>query len=460
MTEVEVPTQNPDWLRFFPDFVIRRLSGRHSLQAILGNSAWQVADKIVRMGVALLVGLWVARYLGPNRFGQLNYALALTWVFGPISNLGLDSILIRELVKFPERRDALLGSACVLKLVGSSLALLVITVLVSILRPGDKLILLLTVLSAAGFLFQALPVDLYFQSKVQGKYIVLSTNGGFLLMALAKVVLILIGAPLVAFAWAGFLEVVLAAAFILIAYHLNHLKISKWTYSIQDMRALLLESWPLILSGISIMISNRVDQVLIGQLLDDKEVGLYSAAVRVSEVWYFVPLALAASTYPALVESKKHGEELYQRRLQHLYDTLVTLGILVAVVMSFLSRPIIYLLYGPAFASSSSVLSILIWYGIAVSFSCPWCNWMILENRAKILFYFQLTGAIVNLLLNLILIPRLGIVGSALATLLSGWFVITVLAALVRPERVGLVMFGRALISFPSLLWSMKRGSP
>src|SRR5579863_6987734 len=167
MTQVEKPAQNSGWLRLLPDFARQRLSGRHGLQAILGNSAWQVADKIVRMGVGVLVGLWVARYLGPQRFGQLNYAIALTSVFGAIANLGIDSVVIRELVKFPERRDSLLGSAFVLKLMGACLTLFVVVILVSILRPGDKLILLLTALSAAGFLFQSLPIDLYFQSKVQ-----------------------------------------------------------------------------------------------------------------------------------------------------------------------------------------------------------------------------------------------------------------------------------------------------
>jgi PST family polysaccharide transporter len=455
MTQVEKPAQNSAWLRLFPDFVIQRLSGRHNLQAILGNSAWQVTDKIVRIGVAIFVSLWVARYLGPHRFGQLNYALALTSVLGAIANLGLDTIVIRELVKYPERRDTLLGSTFVLKLAGALLTLLVVTVLVSILRPGDKLILLLTVLSAAGFLFQSIPVDLYFQSRVQSKFIVLSTNSGFLLMALAKVVLILFRAPLVAFALAGFFELVLAAVFILIAYSCNRQSIWKWQCSIHEMLSLLRDSWPLVFTGISVMISMRVDQVIIGQLLNDREVGLYSAAVKLSELWYFIPVSIAASTYPALVESKSRDEGLYYRRLQQLYDLLVSLGIVVALAMTFLAGPIVRLMYGPAYAGSTGALRILIWSGIPVCFGCAWTNWMILENRARLLFYFQLTGAVVNVFLNLVFIPRFGIVGSALATLISYWIGITILAALVKPLRKGLVMFGKAIISFPTLFRAM-----
>ncbi len=455
MTQVEKPAQNSGWLRFLPDFLSQRLSGRHSLQAILGNSAWQVSDKIVRMGVAVFVVLWVARYLGPFRYGQLNFAVALTAVFGSIATLGLDTIVIRELVKFPERNDVVLGSAFVLKLTGASLTLLAVTILVTILRPGDKLILLLTVLSAAGFLCQSIPIDLYFQSKVQAKYIVLSANGGFLLMALAKVVLILIGAPVVAFAWASFFELFLAAVFILIAYSHNQQSVWKWRCSMHEMLSLLRDSWPLVFTGISVMISMRVDQVLIGQMLNDRQVGFYAAAVKLSELWYFIPVALAASTYPALIESKKRDEELYYRRLQQVYDMLVTLAIVIAVAMTFLSGPIIHLLYGSAYESSSGPLRILIWSGIAVSFGCAWSNWMILEGRAKTLFYFQLTGAIVNILLNLILIPRFGIIGSSLATLISYWMVITILAALAKPQRKGLVMLGNAIVSFPRFCWAM-----
>lgn len=448
MVEVDQPAQNSGWLRFLPGVVRQRLSGRHGLQAILGNSAWQVADKIVRMGVAVLVGLWVARYLGPHRFGQLNYAIALTSVFGAVSNLGVDSIVIRELVKFPQRRDVLLGSAFVLKLIGASFTLLAVTVLVSVLRPGDKLILLLTVLSAAGFLFQSIPIDLYFQSKVQAKYIVLSANGGFLLMALAKVVLILINAPLIAFAWASFIELVLAAAFILTAYGVQHQNVWHWKCNLHEMQSLIKDSWPLILTGISVMISMRVDQVLIGQLQNDRQVGLYSAAVKISEIWYFMPIAIASSTFPALIESAKQSTEVFYRRLQHLYNLLVRLGIGVALVMTVLSGPLMKLLYGQAYAGSSPALNVLIWSGVPVAFGCAWSNWMVLENRTKMMFLMQVTAALMNIALNLLLIPRFGILGSAYATLISYWAPLILVSATVKSQRRTLKMLGKALVPF------------
>jgi len=452
MTQVEKPAQNSAWLRLFPDFVIQRLSGRHNLQAILGNSAWQVADKIVRMGVGVLVGLWIARYLGPHGFGQLNYAVALSSLFGAIATLGLDNVVIRELIKFPERKNVLLGSTFVLKLAGAILSVSIVTILVSVLRPGEKSVALLTFLSAAGFIFQSVAADLYFQAKVQSKYTVLSADGAFLLMALAKVVLILIRAPLVAFAWAGLCELALAAVFLLIAYSLKDQSVWDWTCDLSVMLALLKNSWPLIPAGISVMIAMRVDQVIIGQMLSDRDVGLYSAAVKLSELWYFIPIAIAASTYPSLVEAKHKSEELYYGRLQKLYNFLVTLAIVVAVAMTFLSGPIVRLLYGPAYMASGGALRILIWSGIPVCFGCAWSNWMILENRMKTLFAFQAIGAVVNLALNILLIPRFGITGSALATLISYWVWITVLSAIVTSQHRTLAMFGKAVISFTAFL--------
>jgi len=271
MTQVEKPAQNSGWLRLLPDFVIQRLSGRHNLQAILGNSAWQVADKIVRMGVALFVTLWVARYLGPSRFGQLNYAIALTSLFAAVASLGSNSIVIRELVKFPEKRDILLGSAMTLRLIGAALTMIVVVFLVRLMRPGDTLTFWLVILSATGFIFQSINViDLYFQARVESRYTVSSALGAFLLMALLRVVLILRRAPLIGFAWAGLGEGLLMALFLSFAYRLKNQSMRKWRPDFSVMVGIFKDSWPLILAGISGMIYMSADQILICQILNDK----------------------------------------------------------------------------------------------------------------------------------------------------------------------------------------------
>ena len=452
MTEVEMPTRNPGWLRLMPGFVQAKLSGRRNLQAALSNTSWLSMSTILRLGLGLLVGLWVARYLGPSRFGQLNYAIALTSLFAALASLGSNSIVIRELVKSPGQRDVLLGSAMTLRLIGSAMAMLVVVVLVRLMRPGDTLTFWLVILSAAGFIFQSINViDLYFQARVESRYTVFAALGAFVLMSLMKVGLILKGAPLIDFAWAGLGEGLLTAAFLSVAFRLKHQSMRKWRPDFRVMLEILKDSWPLILAGISSMIYLRVDQVLIGQMLNDKEVGLYSAAARISEIWYFIPAAVASSTLPGLIESKKQSLELYHMRLQKLANLLVRVAVVVAVVMTFLSKPIITLLYGHSYEGAGPALSVLIWSGIPYSFGGAWGSWMTVENRTGTIFLFHANAAVVNLILNLVLIPRYGILGSAYATLVSYWVGHTVLAAIMKSQHKALLMLTKSLIPFPSL---------
>lgn len=416
---------------------------------VAGNTGWLMLDRVVRMGTGLFVGVWVARYLGPGRFGLLNYTIAFASLFGAFATLGLDGIVIRDLVKFPERNEVILGSAFVLKLAGAAVAFLVAIAGISLLRPGDTLALSLVAISASGLIFQSLNViDLYFQAKVQSKYSVYAANGAFILMTMVKVGLLLYAAPLVAFAWVALGEISLTACFLLIAYRLNHLNLRNWRYRLDVMRDLLRYSWPLMLSGISIMISMRVDQVLIGQMLNDRDVGLYSAAARISEVWYFIPLAIASSAFPALVEAKAESEALYYQRLQKLYNFLVILAVVIALTMTFLSRTIITTLYGHAYTAAAGALAVLIWSGVPVSFGCAWSNWMLLENRTRTMFLVQLISAAVNVVLNIAMIPHFGITGSAVATLITYWSGFIVLFATVRSQHRALTMFAKALFPF------------
>ena len=426
---------NSLWLRFLPGFLRTRLAGRHNLQAALGNSGWLVSDRVFRMGVTFFVYLWVARYLGPTQYGQLNYAIALTSLVASLASLGADNIVIRELVKTPERRDVLLGSAMLLKLVGAALAMTTVVTAVFFLRPGDWLSFWLVVMFAVGFVTQSLNViDLFFRGIVQSKYTVISANAAFVLMAVAKIVLVLVKAPLIAFAAAGMVEGILTAIFLCIAYRLHRKNMFEWRVSSDVMISLLRDSWPLILTGVSIMIAMRVDQVLIGQMLNDKQVGLYAAAAKISEIWYFVPVTLASSTFPALIECRKNSDALFYDKLQSLYNVLVRVGIAIALLMTFLSKPLILLLFGKSFLGAAPALNILIWSGIPVCFGSASSSWMVLENRTRTMFALQVNGAIANLILNLILIPHFGIIGSAYATLISYWVPHTIIAVLIRPN--------------------------
>jgi polysaccharide transporter, PST family len=444
------PRTNSAFLKIMPSFLRDRLTERFALQAVLGNTSWLFWDKIIRLGSSLIVGLWIARYLGPEQFGLLNFAIAFTGLFGAIATLGMDGIVVRELVNFPGKRDDILGSAFVLRFLAAVISFVVVIGTIFILRRGETLIIRLVAITGGQFLFQSLNViDLYFQSKVKSKYTVYATNAAYMLIAVVKVVLLLAAASLIAFVWAGLGEFVLASVFLLIAYRIRNLKLAAWRPKLGVMRDLLRDSWPLILTGISIMICLRIDQVLIGQMLNDKQVGVYSAAARISEIWYFIPLAITSSFLPLLVESKKASEALYYDRLQRFCNVQALIGIAFALFITIAAGPLTRLLYGPAYAGSAGVLRILIWGGILIPIAGGWTNWMLLENRVKTMFYFQVFGAAMNVILNLVLIPHFGILGSAYATLISYNAWVFVLCPFMKSQRKILVMMLKSL----SLVW-------
>lgn len=438
---------NAGWFKYLPFSIRKRLDGRQGLQAILGNSSWLFADKILRMGVGLIVGVWVARYLGPSGLGVLSYAGAFGGLFGTFASLGLDNIVIRELIKNPEREDALLGTAFALKLVGGVLTILVTMVAIILLRPGETEVFILVGLTAAGFIFQSFNViDFYFQATVKSKYTVIAANGAFVLMTLVKIMLLLISASLIGFGLVGLGEVALTSFFLVLAYKKNLKKIKAWRYSKDIAREMLSHSWPLILSGLTVMIYMRIDQIMIGQMLGDKEVGLFSVAVRLSEIWYFVPMGIASSVFPAIMSAKKHSEALYLARIQQLYDFMTWLGIFVAVVATLLAPFAINLMYGGAYAETASVLSIQIWAGVAVCMSFAHGKWLITENLQKYSMYYTAFGAVLNVTFNLILIPIYGIKGAAIATLIAQ-FSPNLLQIFIKPARQNLKMMLISLIA-------------
>jgi polysaccharide transporter, PST family len=198
---------NAAWTKFLPGFLRAKLDSRYMLQAILGNSCWLLADKVVRMGVGLVVGVWIARYLGPEHFGQLSYAIAFVSLFSAIATLGLDGIVVRELVCNSEQKDEILGCAFTLKLIGGGVAFLIVLVAIWLVRPVDTRIHWMVGIIAAGMIFQAFDTaDLWFQAQVQSKLTVLAKNAAFLVLAAVKVWLILIQADVTAFAWAATVE--------------------------------------------------------------------------------------------------------------------------------------------------------------------------------------------------------------------------------------------------------------
>ncbi|BBO79512.1 O-unit flippase [Desulfosarcina ovata subsp. sediminis] len=407
-------------MNLLPNFVHRRIAHRPEFVKIIDNISWLFFDKILRMGVGLFVGVWVARYLGPKQFGMLNFATAFSALFGAIATLGLQGIVVRDIVNDPNCKEETLGTAALLHLIGGALAYALINGVIFWVRPDDSLARSLVAIVGSVMLLQAGQVAVYwFESQVQSKYTVWVQNALFLVMAAIKVVLILNNAPLIAFAWVVFSEAATVAFILFIVMGLHGPSLRKLRVSVNRARSLLHDSWPLVLSALAITIYMKIDQIMLGQMLNDEAVGIYSAAVRISEVWYFIPMAIVASVFPAILEAKKRSDEQYYAHLQKLYDLMVWLSVLVALPMTFLANPVVKFLFGASYIKAGTVLSIHIWAAVFVFLGVASSKWFLAENRQILSFHRTVLGAVVNVIMNLILIPINGAVGAAISTVIS-----------------------------------------
>jgi len=371
------------------------------------------------MFAGLLVGIWVARYLGPNQFGLFSYSIAFASIFSSIAKLGLDGVVVRDLVRYPSRRDLYMGTAFWLKLMGAGVMLAIMAFAVQ-LTSNDATTSLYIIIIASGTVFQSFEVvDFYFQSKVLSKFVSICKLVQLFISSLLKLYLIFANADLIWFVVVTLVDQITLSTAFCIAY--RHQRVGGFynSFDFEIGRKFLVNGWPLIISSFIIMIYMRIDQVMIKEMLGEKEVGLYSAASRVSEVWYFIPVLITNSLFPSIVNAKEKSIELYYLRLNKLYFLMFWMAVVIALPVTFFSKFIINIMYGEYYGDAANVLVVQIWAGIFVFIGVASSKWFISEGLQKYLTFNTMAGAILNVFLNLILIPKFGIVGSAIATIAS-----------------------------------------
>lgn len=381
------------------------------------NTSWLFAQQILRIIVGLLVGLYVARYLGPEKFGLFNYALAFVALFASIAKLGLDEIIVRDLVNAPEKRDLYLGTAFWLKVIGALLTGAVILVAVAI-AENDYTTKLYIGIIASGLIFQSFEVvDFYFQSRVLAKYVSLCKIFQLLLSSFLKLYFVIINAGLFWFVLVSLLDQASLAVALVYAYAKQKVGTFYFRFDKSVAKSLLIAARPLIISGIIVSIYSSLDRVLIKYMVGVKDVGLYVAAASLTSAFYFVPMLITNSLFPAILNAKQQSENVYNYRLLLLYRCMLSCGLLVCLIISVFAEPIISILYGPKYAASAGVLRIYIWIFLLTCFSAVFGKWLLSENLQYLLPRFTLMAVVVNVVGCFIFIPLWSIKGAALAAL-------------------------------------------
>ena len=383
------------------------------------NTGWLMFGKILSMIIAFMI----ARHLKAANFGDLSFADAFTTIVAAVAALGLDSFIIREIIVEPEKRDEILGTSLLLRL-GVSILLIPITIGIYLFfhhyaeQPGASLTWIIVILSF-GSLFKSFNIiDSYFQSQVASKYVVQVQNVCVILSAVVKMLLVFFNMPLIYFAISLTFDSLILAGGLVYMFHRKGLSLSKFTFSRNRAMGLLKKSFPLILSAVMVSIYMKIDTVML-KSEGSIEVGIYNAAAKISEAWFFIPMAIVTSVFPAIIHARKTDLPRYNKRLGNLYDLLVYISLPAAVCISFFGSDIIHILYGNTFDGAGPMLSIHIWSGIFVFLGMASSQYLLAEGYTMISFQRTATGAVANILLNLWLIPLYGGVGASIATLIA-----------------------------------------
>jgi PST family polysaccharide transporter len=415
---MSIPNE-PYWLRFTPKFVRQRLDGHETLHRIINNTGWLMGDQALRMGLGLLVGAWVARYLGPSQYGELSYVLAFVAFFQAISMLGLNGIVIRDMAKDREASPLILGTVYRLRLFASVLSWICAVGTMAAFRPGDTKTLILTAIIAGTLVFQANDtIDLWFQSQTQSKRTVVAKIFAYVINSIVKVGLILFHAPLIYFAISSLIEFVLGAMALSISYRLYPAPF-RWKWDIGWGKRLIKEAWPYLLSSLAIIIYMRIDQIMIREMLGTHELGIFSAAMPLSTTWYFIPVLISQSVGPSIAKKKDVDQSGYDQSIDRLFSMMWWIMLPISVSIALLSNSIVRFLYGESYMASANVLAVHVFANIPVALGVMQAIWIVNERKNTLSLIKTVSGAVANIGLNFILIPKFGAIGAASATVIS-----------------------------------------
>ncbi|RLM07275.1 polysaccharide biosynthesis export protein [Gibbsiella quercinecans] len=409
------------------------------------NMLWLSGDSIFRMGLGFIVSVWLARYLGPEKFGLFNYALAIIAIYTSVASLGMNGVVVRELIRAPEDSGRIMGTSFLLQVLGSFVATLLVILTTILLRPNEWDILLVVLVMIPSILFRSTDVIKYwFESTISSKNTVIAQNIAFMVSSLAKVAAMLLGASYITLAITVSLEALIVGIVLIILYKRKRISI-RWIVDYSEAKRLFSQSWPLVLSGLALMLYMRIDQIMIGNLISNAAVGVYSVAVKMIEVWYFFPIAIVSSLFPKIIEEKYKSEDKYNNRMQFLYDLMVISGVCLAIVVTFLSDIIIDFFYGLQYKDASSLIKIYAWVSIFYFLSSASGRWYINEGLQMYAFTRNLFGLIICVALNFILIPLYGLKGSAIATLVAYFCAAYLFDAFHKKTRISFLQKSRSL---------------
>ncbi len=398
----------------------------------------------MQMAISLIVSIWTARYLGPSNYGLINYAAAYTAFFMAFCTLGINSVIVRELVETPEKDGTIIGTTLVLRAVSSICSALMIIGIVALVDRNEPMTIAVVALCSVGVIFQIFDTfNYWFQSQLKSKNTAIASFVAYFLTAVYKVILLILGKPVTYFAFATSVDYIAMAIMLIVFYKAN--KGGRLQFSWEYGKKLLEKSCHFILPGLMVAIYGQTDKIMLKQMLSERETGYYATAVSLANMWCFILSAIIDSVSPTIMEAHKSKNGTFEKKNKTLYVIIFYVSIFVAIVCTFFGEFAIKVLYGTEYLPAANPLRVIAWY-VAFSYLGVARNiWIVCEERQKSVIYIYISAAIANVILNVIFIPLWGATGAAVASLIAQILTSVVIPFFIKDLRENAILMIKAI---------------
>ena len=426
--------------------IISKFNLSPTKEKVIRNIVWAVTGKVITLLGGLLVGIFIARYLGPEQYGLMSYVTSYVALFQVLAYFGMDQIEIREESKIPEEKDKIIGTAFTLK-IGFAIITMLLVAITAWIFEADSFTKWMIILYSVSMMANSFGVIRnYFTSLVWNEYIVKTEITRTLIGAGIKIALLLFHAPLIWFITAALFDTLLIAGGYLVSYRNKINSIRKWFFDKEQAIYLIRESFPLLLSGAAVIVYTKIDQIMIGNMIDKSSVGHYAVAGKFVEICIFIPTIMCQTITPILVKIYQTSQKDYLEKLQLFMNITIWGTTLMCLIISIIATPLIHYTFGIQFASASSLLQIMIFKVIGYAHAQVTGTMIIIEKKQKLVVLRNLIGCVVVIGLNLILIPKYGTVGAAISSVVTAFCTGVFSHIIIPPYRTIFPMQIRCLI--------------
>ena len=410
----------------------------------IGNTSWLIFGRVVQMLISFVISMITARYLGPSNYGIISYVNSYISFFTAVCNLGLNSVILKELVDRPNSQGETMGTVIGMRIISSILSIVSITTFVGIIFKNDSLYLTVAFLQSLILFFNSFEmIEYWYQSKLMSKRSAIIGIVAYICMSIYRVIILILQKDVKWFAFATTLDNAVVAILLIICYFRDNGE--KLTFNKTLAKEILSRSHHFMWSSLMVAAYSEMNKILLGSLIDETSVGYYTAAYSLCNTWPFILKAIIDSARPIIVEYHNTNHDMYIKRLRQLYAAIFYIGSFVALVFTIFSPLIIKIIYGKQYLPSIMPLRIISWYTSFSYLGVARSTWMICEEKQKYEKILAGCGALSNLLLNIILIPTYGAVGAALTTLLTQVFTNFLIPLIFKETRPNSILIWEAI---------------